>query len=69
MVWQEFVLLAIIALLLFWGQWRSLAESVAEALNNFRGGPPGMHPLPANDAWLILKRRQTATMWRSRIGK
>ncbi|HLK65097.1 MAG TPA: hypothetical protein VKU19_16760 [Bryobacteraceae bacterium] len=36
-------------------------QAIQEAINNFsnhfRGGPPPTHPLPANDAFLLRRRR------------
>lgn len=38
-----------------WKHWREIAD----AINNFRGGPPTpRHPSPAADAVLLLKRRK-----------
>jgi hypothetical protein len=38
-----------------------IREAIREALENFRGGPPtGMHPLPADDRILLLRRREKA---------
>jgi hypothetical protein len=48
------ILVAIFIALLFQG---SVLESLLEAINNFRGGPPTpRHPLPADDG-AILRRR------------
>lgn len=42
-----------------WKYWREFAEAIREALDNFRGGPPTpMHPSPAADAVLLLRRRK-----------
>jgi hypothetical protein len=38
---------------------RGLLDALIDALNNFRGGPPAaMHPSPANDAVVLLRRRR-----------
>ena len=35
------------------------ADKLIEALNNFRGGPGSpMHPSPANDGWLLRRKRR-----------
>ena len=40
---------------------RGVREALIEALNNFRGGPPApMHPSPADDGFLLRKRRRKA---------
>lgn len=56
---------ALIALAIGIAVWRrghDLAEALREAFDNFRGGPPTtpMHPSPAADAVLLLKRRKKA---------
>ena len=43
--------------------WRSLADDLIEGWNNFRGGlgggpPSGMHPSPADDGFVVLRRRR-----------
>ena len=47
---------------------RDLLDALIDALNNFRGGPPtAMHPSPANDAMLLLRRRRNPDTTRSAI--
>jgi len=41
------------------GTRRGVVAALIEALQNFRGGPPtGMHPSPADDAFLSLRRHR-----------
>ncbi len=50
------ILLALCALLNF----RRIAKGLEAALDAFRGGPrppSPSHPLPANDSWLLNRRR------------
>lgn len=35
----------------------SRIRQILESLNNWRGGPPPTHPVPANDGVLVLRRR------------
>ena len=52
--WTE----VLVALAIGSAGWKYRRE-IAEALENFRGGPPaGMHPSPADDSVLLLKRRR-----------
>jgi hypothetical protein len=38
---------------------RWIRDAIIEALQNFRGGPPtGPHPSPADDAFLLRRRRR-----------
>ena len=50
--------------ILFWSKEAAQPmRMLREAIDNFRGrGPrPPMHPLPANDAFLLIKRRPKET--------
>jgi hypothetical protein len=39
----------------------ALVEGIDNFVNNFRGGPPApMHPSPANDSFILRKRRSKA---------
>ena len=61
MNWSDARVLLFAAGLLVVGLWPGVLRAVAEALENFRGGPPtGPHPSPANDGALLAKgsRRQ-----------
>jgi len=50
-------LFALMLVVMFTRRW--LREAIIEALQNFRGGPPtGPHPSPADDAFLLRRRRQ-----------
>jgi len=40
------------------GGLRALASQLEQALNNWRGGPPPTHPMPANDGVIVLRRRR-----------
>jgi len=40
------------------GGLRTLARQLEEGLNNWRGGPPPTHPMPANDGVIVLRRRR-----------
>jgi HAMP domain-containing protein len=41
---------------LFYKRW--MLDALIEAIHNFRGGPPTpRHPLPADDGFLILRKR------------
>jgi len=43
---------------------RTLSDALVEALSNFRGGPrPPTHPLPSNDARLLLRRAKKSRVW------
>ncbi|HTS29384.1 MAG TPA: hypothetical protein VMH81_26120 [Bryobacteraceae bacterium] len=60
-----FVVLFLLALLLFRHKIDRLAELLAEASNKFRGGPPTpMHPVPSNDSILLRKRVRKVKGWR-----
>ena len=51
------VLLLATAVALVCLAFREVADAVAEALDNFRGGPPTpMHPSPADDRALLCRR-------------
>jgi hypothetical protein len=39
------------------GNLRELGRQLEEALNNWRGGPPPTHPMPADDGVIVLRRR------------
>ena len=55
---EQVLLLAIfVALLVTVCSQRWLVDTLIEALNNFRGGPPTpMHPSPVNDAAFLGRR-------------
>jgi len=53
-----FVMLFALAVVVI-GTRRGVVAALIEALQNFRGGPPsGMHPSPADDAFISLRRRR-----------
>jgi hypothetical protein len=53
------VVVAIALSIYIWKRHTELAEAIREAIDNFRGGPPtGMHPSPADDGVLVLRRRK-----------
>jgi hypothetical protein len=57
---KEYITLFAVLLLLVGMRFfrHTLFDALMEAFNNFRGGPrPPTHPLPANDAVLLLRRR------------
>ncbi len=37
-------------------------EQLLEGLNNWRGGPPPNHPLPANDGVIVLRRAKRTAL-------
>ena len=43
---------------------RGFMDALIDAIQNFRGGPPGMHPMPADDKFLILRRHKRAAKFR-----
>ena len=47
------ILIALFVLL----DYRNFAKKLQDALNDFRGGPPSSHPLPADDASILNRRR------------
>ena len=60
MDWSNAHVLLIAAVLLAFGLWPGVLRAAAEALDNFRGGPPaGPHPSPADDGALLRKRSRT----------
>jgi hypothetical protein len=57
MDWSDAQVLLFAAVLLAFGLWPGVLRAAAEALENFRGGPPtGMHPSPADDSALLRRR-------------
>jgi hypothetical protein len=53
------VLIAAGLLLMHRGLVQDMAVKFAEAVDNFRGGPPSpMHPSPVNDAALLRRKRR-----------
>jgi Sec-independent protein translocase protein TatA len=59
---SQLVVFGLVALLLFGGKSvHEMAQSVAEALSNFRGGPGSpSHPLPADDSKLLNRKADHA---------
>ena len=57
MDWIDARVLVFAAGLLLLGLWPGVLRAVAEAIENFRGGPPtAMHPSPADDGVLLRRR-------------
>ena len=57
MDWMDARVLVFSAGLLLLGLWPGVLQALAEAFDNFRGGPPTtMHPSPADDGALLRRR-------------
>ena len=55
-------LFALLLVVVFTQRW--LRDAIIEALRNFRGGPPtGPHPSPADDGFVVLRRRVRGRRW------
>ena len=51
------MLFALALVVMFTKRW--IRDAIIEALRNFPGGPPtGPHPSPADDGFLLLRRRR-----------